>query len=57
MAHYCEKHNATVKEAVLALGLLSEKEADTLLDPLLMTDPEKMAKALADFKKAKGWKS
>ena len=57
VAHYCEKHNATVKEAVLALGLLSEKEADMLLDPLLMTDPEKMAKALADFKKAKGWKS
>lgn len=57
VAHYCEKHNVPVKKAVLELGLLNEQEADMLLDPLLMTNPELIAKAMADFKAMKGWKS
>ena len=38
VAHYCEEHGVTVKEAVLAI------------DPILMTDPEAMARAIAEFR-------
>lgn len=40
VAHYCEEHGVTVKEAVLAMALLNEADADRLIDPILMTDPE-----------------
>ena len=50
IAHYCEEHGVTVKEAVLAMGLLNEADADRLIDPILMTDPEAMARAIAEFR-------
>lgn len=50
VAHYCEEHGVTVKEAVLAMGLLNEADADRLIDPILMTDPEAMARAIAEFR-------
>lgn len=57
VAHYCESHNVSVKQAVLDLGLLNEEEAELLLDPLLMTNPELFAKTIAGFKEVKGWKA
>ncbi len=50
VAHYCEEHGVTVKEADLAMGLLNEADADRLIDPILMTDPEAMARAIAEFR-------
>lgn len=50
VAHYCEEHGVTVKEAVLAMGLLNEADADRLIDPILMTDPEAMARAIAEIR-------
>ena len=50
VAQYCEEHGVTVKEAVLAMGLLNEADADRLIDPILMTDPEAMARAIAEFR-------
>ena len=46
----CEEHGVTVKEAVLAMGLLNEADANRLIDPILMTDPEAMARAIAEFR-------
>lgn len=50
IAHYCEEHGVTVKEAVLAIGLLNEADADRLIDPILMTNREAMARAIAEFR-------
>ncbi len=44
VAHYCEEHG------VLAMGLLNEADANRLIDPILMTDPEAMARAIAEFR-------
>jgi aspartate ammonia-lyase len=41
VALYAEKKNLSVREAVLELGLMNEQDADTLLDPMLLTDPGK----------------
>ncbi len=49
VAHYCEDNNVSVKEAVIALGLMTPEEAEKLIDPLLMTDPVLMARSIADF--------
>ena len=54
VAHYCEEHGCTVKEAVLALGLMTEEQADVLVNPALMANPEKMAPIVARFKKELG---
>ena len=43
VAHYCEEHGVTVKEAVLV-------STRRLIDPILMTDPEAMARAIAEFR-------
>ena len=50
VAHYCEEHGVNVKEAVVAMGLLSKDDADVLVDPMLMTNPEAMARAVAEFR-------
>lgn len=50
VAHYCEEHGVTVKEAVLAMGLLNEIDDDRLIDPILMIDPEAMARAIAEIR-------
>lgn len=54
VAHYCEKHGCTVKDAVLAMGLMTKEQADILVDPALMADPAKMAPIVARFKKELG---
>ena len=54
VAHYCEEHGCTVKEAVLTLGLMTEEQADVLVNPALMANPEKMAPIVARFKKELG---
>lgn len=40
----------TVKEAVLAMGLMTPEEADKMINPALMTDPSRMAEAIAAFR-------
>ena len=35
------------------MGLMNEEEAEKMIDPLLMTDPDKMAQALATFREQK----
>lgn len=53
VAHYAQEHNVSVKQAVVDLALMSEEEANHMIDPLLMTDPEKMAEALSSFRAKK----
>ncbi len=53
VAHYCEKNNLSVKEAVVRMGLMTSKEADKLVNPMLMTNPKAAAQAVAEFKKEK----
>lgn len=40
--------------AVVELGLMTKEEADELVDPLLMAEPEKMAPIVAAFKEKLG---
>ena len=54
VAHYCEKNRCNVKEAVVAMGLMTQEQADILVDPALMADPKKMAPIVARFKKELG---
>ena len=53
VAHYAQSHRLNVKEAVVEMGLMNEEEAEKMIDPLLMTDPDKMAQALATFREQK----
>lgn len=53
VAHYAEKHGVTVKEAVLALGLMTPEEAERMIDPALMTNPARMAEAIRAFRTAR----
>lgn len=41
--------NATVREVVLAEGMLTEQQADYLLDPMVMTDPKLSAQAVKRY--------
>ena len=50
VAHLAQARGITVKKAVLEMKLMSEDEAESLLDPMLMTEPAAMARALAQFK-------
>ena len=54
VAHYAEHKGLTVKEAVLEMGLMTQEEADEMLDPMLLVDPERMAAAIAAWKAKKG---
>lgn len=42
--------NMTVREVVLMNGILTEEEADYLLDPMVMTDPKLSAQAISRYK-------
>jgi aspartate ammonia-lyase len=53
VAHYCEKNGKTVKQAVVEMGLMTEEEAERMIDPMLMTEPAQMARAIAAFKASK----
>ncbi len=50
VAHWCEANHATVAEAVVALELMTPEEARVMIDPMIMTCPEKMAQAIAGFR-------
>lgn len=54
VAHYCEEKGWDVKQAVIELKLMTPEQADVLVDPLLMAEPEKMAPIVAPFKKELG---
>lgn len=54
VALYAADKNVSVREAALALKVMSEKDADTLLDPALLTEPAKSAELFAAWKKEKG---
>lgn len=54
VAHYCEEKGCDVKQAVIELKLMTPEQADVLVDPLLMAEPEKMAPIVARFKKELG---
>lgn len=53
VAHYCEKNNVSVKEAVVQMGLMTSEGADKLVNPMLMANPEAAAQVVAEFKKEK----
>ena len=46
VALYATEHGLPVKEAAVQLGFIEQKQADSLLDPLLLTDPEKSGELL-----------
>ena len=47
VAHYCEEHGLLHGDAVKEAVLVSTRR---LIDPILMTDPEAMARAIAEFR-------
>ncbi len=49
VAKYCETHQCSVKEAVLEMNLMSKDDVRVLLEPALMTDPQKMARTIKQF--------
>ena len=57
VAHLAQERGITVREAVLDMKLLSEDEAQRLLDPMLMTDPKAMARAIAEFRASRDAKA
>lgn len=54
VAHYCAEKGCDVKQAVIELKLMTPEQANVLVDPLLMAEPEKMAPIVARFKKELG---
>lgn len=52
VAQYAEKNRISVKDAVLQLKLMTEADTATLLDPLLLTEPEKSSALFTAWKKA-----
>lgn len=53
-AHYCEQKGVNVKQAVVEMGLFSKEDAERIVDPMLMANPEKMAEVIAGWRKEKG---
>lgn len=51
IAHKAAAEGKTVKEVVLEEGLMSAEDAEPMLDPRVMTEPERMERAIADFRK------
>ena len=51
VAEYAVSRDITIKEAVLALGLLSEDQATEVLDPLMLTNIEKSGNLLLSLHK------
>jgi len=43
----------TVKEAVLEMGVMTQEEADVLLDPKLLVEPKKMTQAITAWRAGK----
>ncbi|WP_289172213.1 hypothetical protein [uncultured Parasutterella sp.] len=53
VAKYAQQHNLAVADAVLKMGVMTKEEADSLLDPALLVNPERMAEAIAQWKAEK----
>lgn len=53
VAKYAQEHNLAVADAVLEMGIMTKEEADFLLDPALLVNPEKMSEAIAQWKAKK----
>ena len=51
VAQYAADRGCKVQDAVVELGLMTKEEADTLVNPILMTDPERIDAAAAEFKR------
>lgn len=56
VAKYAQTHNLAVADAVLQMGIMTKEEADFLLDPALLVNPEKMSEAIAQWKAKKASK-
>lgn len=53
VAKYAQEHNLAVADAVLEMSIMTKEEADFLLDPALLVNPEKMSEAIAQWKAKK----
>lgn len=53
VAHYAEDHGLKIKEAVLQMKLMTQEDAEKLLEPMLLVNPQAMAQAIADWKAGK----
>ena len=51
VAQYAADRGCKVQDAVVELGLMTKEEADTLVNTILMTDPERIDAAAAEFKR------
>lgn len=54
VAKAAHEQQCSVKEVVLAQKLLTPEQADYLLDPMVMTDPQKSAAAIKRYQQEKG---
>lgn len=50
MAKLAEAENISIKEACLKTGVLTETEAEYLLNPMLLTDGEAFARTIRKYK-------
>lgn len=50
VSKYAHEHGLSVKDAVVSLGIMNETDAVQLLDPLLLTDTEKMRRVLSEWR-------
>ena len=53
VAHFAEKNALNVKHAVLEMNLMTKEDADKLLDPALLVNPQAMAEAISEWKRGK----
>jgi len=49
VANYAVSKNLSVRNAVLEMGIMTEAEADHLLDPVLLVNPEQMSEAITSW--------
>ena len=54
VAHHAAEHGCTIKQAALAVGLLSPSEAEELLDPALLANRERFIAIVDVFRKKRG---
>lgn len=53
VSQFAFENKLSVKDAVLQMGILNQQDADFLLDPHLLTNPEKMSEAISLWRKNK----
>ncbi|WP_051258187.1 lyase family protein [Desulfovibrio cuneatus] len=54
VAHHAAEHGCTIKQAALAVGLLSSNEAEELLDPSLLAKRQRFIAIVDAFRKKQG---